>query len=92
MQILVWLVRIIVVILVVWFAAKNADPVTVRGYLDSEIKAPLVLILLAFFACGLLLGLAASLLQLFRLKREIRNLNRILNRHQAESPAVPGEH
>jgi len=92
MQILVWLVRIIVVILVVWFAAKNADPVTVRGYLDAEIKAPLVLILLAFFACGLLLGLAASLLQLFRLKREIRNLNRILNRHQAESPAVPGEH
>jgi len=91
MQILVWLARILVVVLVVWFAAKNADPVVLRGYLDAEIRAPLVLILLAFFACGLLLGLGASLLQLFRLKREIRNLNRILHRHRADAPAVPGE-
>ncbi len=78
MQILVWIIRIVVVVLFVWFAAKNADPITLRGYLDSTLTAPLALILLAFFGGGLVLGLLASLMTMFRLKREIRKLNRAL--------------
>ena len=78
MRILIWIVRVILVVLLMWFALKNADPTTLRGYLDSTLTAPLALILLAFFGGGLLLGLLASLMSIFRLKREIRKLNRAL--------------
>lgn len=78
MRILIWLVRVVVVVLLLWFAVKNADTVTLRGYLDSTLTAPLALILLAFFGGGMLLGLLASLMSIVRLKREVRNLNRAL--------------
>lgn len=78
MQVLIWIVRVVLILLFVWFAAKNADPVVLNGYLDSSLKAPLALILLAFFGGGLLLGLLASLMTIFRLRREVRKLNRAL--------------
>ena len=78
MQILIWIIRVVVVLLVVWFAAKNADPIMLHGYMDATLTAPLALILLAFFGGGLVLGLMASLMTMFRLKREIRKLNRAL--------------
>jgi uncharacterized integral membrane protein len=92
MQILIWFVRIIVIVLFVWFAAKNAEPVVLHGYLDSSLNAPLALILLAFFGGGLMLGLLAALPGIFKLKREVRKLNRALQQHAREPdplPAVP---
>lgn len=92
MQILIWFVRIIVIVLFVWFAAKNAEPVVLNGYLDSSLKAPLALILLAFFGGGLMLGLLASLPSIFKLKREIRKLNRALQQRVREpepAAAIP---
>lgn len=85
MRILIWIVRLVVILLFVWFAAKNADPVTLYGYLDTSLKAPLALFLLAFFGGGLLLGLLASLPSIFRLKREIRKLNRALQHKAREA-------
>ena len=94
MQILIWIVRVIVILLFVWFAAKNAEPVVLYGYLDSSLKAPLALILLAFFGGGLLLGLLASMMSIIRLKREVRKLNRALQQKaradDAELPAISG--
>lgn len=87
MQVLIWIVRLIVILLFVWFAAKNADPVELHGYLDSSLKAPLALFLLAFFGGGLLLGLLASLQSIFRLKREVRKLNRALQHKVREADA-----
>lgn len=87
MRILIWTIRIVVVVLLLWFAVKNADPVTLRGYLDSTFTAPLALVLLAFFGGGLLLGLLASLMSIFRLKREIRKLNRALQHKVREDVA-----
>ncbi len=91
MQILIWIVRIVVILLIVWFAARNADPVVLYGYMDSSVKAPLVLILLAFFGAGLLLGLLASLMTIFQLKREVRKLNRALQQkaHEANAALPP---
>jgi lipopolysaccharide assembly protein A len=93
MQILIWIVRGIVILLLVWFAAKNADPVVLNGYMDASVKAPLALILLAFFGGGLLIGLLAELMTIVRLKREIRKLNRALQQKNREAdaalPAVP---
>ena len=88
MHILIWIVRIVVILLIVWFAARNADPVVLYGYMDSSLKAPLVLILLAFFGGGLLLGLLASLMTIFQLKREVRKLNRALQ-HDANTALPP---
>ena len=87
MQMLIWIVRVIVILLFVWFAAKNAEPVTLYGYLDSSLKAPLALFLLAFFGGGLLLGLLAALPSIFRLKREVRKLNRSLQHKAHEADA-----
>ncbi len=78
MQILIWIVRVVVILLIVWFAARNSEPIVLYGYMDSSLKAPLVLILLAFFGGGLMLGLLASLMSIFQLKREVRKLNRAL--------------
>ncbi len=85
MRVLIWIVRIIVVVLLVWFAAKNSGSVTLRGFLDSTIEAPLVLILLAFFGGGLFLGLVSSLGAVFKLKREIRKLNRALSHNTGQT-------
>lgn len=93
MQILIWFVRIIVIVLFVWFAAKNAEPVVLYGYLDSSLKAPLALILLAFFGGGLMLGLLAALPGIFKLRREVRKLNRALQQRardvESALPPVP---
>lgn len=89
MQILIWFVRIIVIVLFVWFAAKNAEPVVLHGYLDSSLNAPLALILLAFFGGGLMLGLLASLPSTFKYKREIRKLNRALQQRARDAEVAP---
>lgn len=89
MNIFIWLIRVAVVLTLVWFASKNADLVSLHG-LGSNLQAPLALILLAFFGAGLLLGLFSALLAIFRLKREIRRLNRALqNCPKDESPPSP---
>lgn len=92
MRILIWIIRITVIFLLLWFAAKNSELVTLNGYLDASIRAPLILILLFFFAAGLLLGLLASLMTIFNLKREVRKLNRQLQRKTHEElTALPPE-
>ncbi len=88
MNILVWIVRVVVVLLLVWFAAKNAGVVALHG-LGGALEAPLALILLAFFGAGLILGLVSALLVIFRLKREVRKLNRALQNRVREDAALP---
>jgi lipopolysaccharide assembly protein A len=88
MNILVWIVRVVVLVLLVWFAAKNADVVALNGF-GGDLKAPLALILLAFFGAGLLLGLASALMVIFRLKREVRQLNRALQHKARDEAALP---
>ena len=87
MQVLIWIVRVIVILLFVWFAAKNSDTVPLKGFLDSKLEAPLAMFLLGFFGGGLLLGLLASLPSIFRLKREVRKLNRALQHKAREADA-----
>ena len=87
MQLLIWLVRVLIVLLIVWFAAKNAEPAVLHGLLGGQWQAPMALILLAFFGAGLLLGLVAALLTIFQLKREIRKLNRALQHKVREDAA-----
>ena len=84
MRILTWAVRLTVFVLLVAFAAKNADPVTLRFYFDLALQAPLVLVLFGFFAAGALFGMLALLGALLRQRREIASLKK-----QTSSRAPP---
>ena len=73
---LTWAIRIALFVLLLAFAAKNTAPVTLRFYFDLAWQAPLVALLLAFFAGGVLLGLAAMLGSWLAQRREIARLRR----------------
>lgn len=76
MRYLLWLLKFALFVLILSFAVKNTDTVTVRYYLGYEWQAPLVLVLLVFFGLGTLAGIVASLSQMFRQRREIAALRR----------------
>jgi uncharacterized integral membrane protein len=87
MPVLIWALRLLVVLVLVWFALKNAQPVTLYGMLDYNWQAPLVLILLVFFAAGVLFGLLAAFGTVFKLKRQLSALKKQLK--VAPTPAPP---
>jgi uncharacterized integral membrane protein len=76
MRIVTWTIRLVVFVLLVAFAAKNVEPVALRFYFGVELKAPLVLALLAAFALGALFGVAALLGTIVRQRREISLLRK----------------
>ena len=71
MRYLTWAIRIAVFFLLVAFAAKNVEPVTLRFYFDLVLETPLVLALFGFFAAGALFGMLALLGTVLRQRREI---------------------
>ena len=68
--------RLAVFVLLVAFAAKNVEPVTLRFYFDLALQAPLVLVLFGFFAAGALFGILALVPALLRQRREVSLLKR----------------
>src|SRR2546429_8316376 len=59
MQTVVWILRFIIVLVLVWFAAKNSDPVKLNGLPGQEWMIPLVFILLVVFIGGGIIGFLA---------------------------------
>jgi putative membrane protein len=85
-----WILKLALFLVVLTFAMKNTAPVTVSYYLGIQWEAPLILVLLAFFAAGAALGLAAGLAKQFRQRREIAQLKREAKaRAAAETPVAP---
>lgn len=80
MRYLHWVLKLALFVLVLAFAVKNTDPVTVRYYFGGEWQAPLVFVLLVAFCIGVAAGLGAGLTQVFRQRREIAALRRELGR------------
>jgi uncharacterized integral membrane protein len=76
MQVLVWLFRFAIVLVLVWFAVKNAQPVTLHGLPDQTWQAPLVFVLLVVFIAGVVIGLLAWLPTVVRQRREISRLRK----------------
>jgi len=87
-KILTWAIRLLVFVLLVAFAAKNADPVTLRFYFDLAVQTPLVVVLFAFFLGGALFGMLALLGTLLRQRREIARLKK--QTHSTMPPPVAG--
>ncbi|SEL43675.1 Uncharacterized integral membrane protein [Nitrosovibrio tenuis] len=67
----IWFLRIVVFLLLFGFTVRNTETVTLRYYFGYEWQAPLVLIILLFFALGIAIGAASCLGKLFRQRREI---------------------
>ena len=77
MRYLTWAVRLAVFLLLLAFAAKNVEPVTLRFYFDLALQTPLVVVLFAFFLAGALFGMLALLGPLLRQRRRISKLKKL---------------
>ncbi|OMG54589.1 hypothetical protein BJN45_05025 [Azonexus hydrophilus] len=87
MTALTWFLRFIIFSFLVVFAIQNTAPVTLTLVLDYQWQAPLVILLLAFFAGGAILGVLSLVGPVFRQRREIARLKRALAK--AEHAPVP---
>jgi lipopolysaccharide assembly protein A len=97
MRVLAWAIRLALFVVLLAFSAKNTDPVTLRFYFDLAWQAPLVVLLLAFFAAGVALGLMATLGAWLAQRREIARLQRAASFRQeagarltSQPPAAEG--
>lgn len=88
MRYLTWAVRLVVFLFLLAFAVKNTEPVTLRFYFELAWQAPLIVLLLAFFAAGAAFGLAAVLTTLFVQRRENLELRRELQEHREKAAAT----
>ncbi|MGZ5082041.1 MAG: LapA family protein [Usitatibacter sp.] len=76
MQTVVWIIRLCVVLVIVWFAVKNSQEVPIKGLPGQQWEAPLVFILLVVFVAGVLIGLLAWVQTVVRQRREIGRLRK----------------
>ena len=86
MRVLAWAIRFALFVLLLAFAAKNTDPVTLRFYFGLAWQAPLVAILLAFFAAGAALGLMAMFGTYLSQRRQVGRLEKKI---LTQEPRIP---
>lgn len=83
MQALVWIVRFLIVVILVWFAVKNSQPIDLHGFPEQRWQAPLSFVLLVVFVAGVVIGLLAWIPTVVRQRRELARL-----RKESEQRAV----
>ena len=88
MQALLWILRFLIVVVLVWFAVKNSQEVVLNGLPDQQLKAPLVFVLLVVFISGVVIGLLAWIPTVVRQRREIGRLKRLGAQQAAVSSIV----
>ncbi len=76
MRALLWGCRIFIFLFLLAFALKNTGPVSVHFFMDTAWQAPMIIIVLAFFAGGAVLGVLSLLGTVFSLRREVSRLKR----------------
>lgn len=84
MQALAWIFRIAIVLVLIWFAVKNSQVVTLHGFPEQSWQAPLVFVVLVAFVAGVVIGLLAWLPTVVRQRRENGKL-----RKSVAAAAVP---
>ena len=89
MRVITWAIRFALFVFLLAFAARNTEPVTLRFYFDLAWQAPLVALLLAFFAAGALFGVLALVVPLMRQRREISLLRKRIPPEEPGRAPVP---
>ena len=87
MRYLALAVKLALFFVVITFAVKNTDPVTVNYFLGWEWKSPLIFVMLIAFCAGIALGLLAALPKFFRQRRVIASLKREREASRKEAEA-----
>lgn len=87
MTVLTWAIRLIIFFFLLIFAMRNTQPITLQFILDYVWEAPLVIVLLVFFAGGAILGVLSVVGVIFRQRREISRLKRSAS--IVQEPAAP---
>jgi uncharacterized integral membrane protein len=82
-QAIVWIVRFLIVVVLVWFAVKNAQVITLHGLPEQQLQAPLVFVLLVVFVAGVVIGLLAWVPTVIRQRRELGRLRRAAEKQEA---------
>ncbi len=76
MRYISWLFQMFIFIVLLGFALKNGQPVTLHYFFGYEWQSTLVIVSLLFFAVGAGFGIFATLGIWFRPRREISRLKR----------------
>jgi uncharacterized integral membrane protein len=76
-QALAWVLRLLIVLVLIWFAVKNAQPVIVNGLPEQSWQAPLVFVMFVAFVAGMVIGLLAWIPTVVRQRRELQRLRRL---------------
>lgn len=84
MQVLIWVVRVALFLLLFGFAVKNDQVVTLNFFFGSAWALPLVFVILAAFAAGALLGVTATFASLLAYRREAGRLRKSAARAERE--------
>ena len=77
MTALSWALRLIIFSILLVFALNTTEPVSLNFVLVESWQAPLVVVLLIFFAGGAVLGVLSVLGVIFRQRMEIARLKRV---------------
>ncbi len=89
MRYLGWLIKFLVFVLLLTLAMQNSAVTQFHLFMGQSVEAPLILILLVFFAIGVATGLSAGFFYSLRLRRELTALKKELRaRQQAASGVV----
>ncbi|HET7832369.1 MAG TPA: lipopolysaccharide assembly protein LapA domain-containing protein [Gallionella sp.] len=76
MNYLHWILRAALFLVLLGFAVKNDQPVTLRYFFGFEWQTSLVIVLLVFFAAGAAVGVLAMFANALQQRREIDRLKR----------------
>jgi uncharacterized integral membrane protein len=64
------------------FALKNTDEVVLHLFWNTQTQSPLILLLLAFFVLGVILGVLAMTWTVLRTRRELTLCRKALEQHK----------
>ncbi|MDR1530024.1 MAG: LapA family protein [Burkholderiales bacterium] len=79
-----WIIGMLLFIAVLLLAFDNADTVTLRFFGITSLHAPLMLVVFAAFAIGVLCGLIAGSLSVVRARRELKKVKKELKKSEQE--------
>lgn len=84
MKILVWAVRLVLFLVVLTFAVRNTEPVTIDWVLGLSMTIPLIVALLAAFLLGLVAALLILMPSWLKAKRNAAKANKALSKSQVK--------
>jgi putative membrane protein len=87
MKLIFRIIAVIIFIVFFGFALKNTQEVVLSFFLGYEIRGPLVILLLGFFAAGAVLGVLAMTPTLFRYRRDLSKHKKLVATLQQEQDA-----